>query len=33
MNEAATLWGLNPIWVGWLAAAVVLGLWNSRKGE
>ncbi len=27
-----TIWGFNPIALGWLLAAVILAWWNSRKG-
>jgi hypothetical protein len=31
MNDAQTLWGLNPIWLGYLGALVVLGAWNAWR--
>lgn len=26
-----TLWGMNPITVGWLLAAIIIAAWNARK--
>jgi hypothetical protein len=29
--DTSTLWGLNPIWLGYLAAAVILGAWRAWR--
>lgn len=31
MDDFFTALGLSPIWLGWLAAAVILGWWNGRN--
>lgn len=28
-----TLWGLNPIFVGWIGALAILALWDHLRGK
>lgn len=31
MTTANTLWGFDPIWLGYLAAAVILSAWRAWR--